>query len=120
MLARVVVSFACVLMMHLRPEQAGREAASPTGSTLLRHDIREMIRPRCGSCHTLSRPTAKPTAKPTALAVFDLTHDDWSATISIKQCEAFTKRLSSLRDDQRTLVQRFVKEEIEHRRQEGR
>ncbi|HEX5010705.1 MAG TPA: hypothetical protein VFY71_09905 [Planctomycetota bacterium] len=51
---------------------------------------REVIRSSCGTCHT----TSSPQANPKALAIYDLDHPDWGATMSRAQLESFRRRVA--------------------------
>ena len=115
MLARVVISFICAILIHLNGQQRRGIPLPPPGHNSLRNEVREMIRPQCGSCHT----STLPTAKQKAVAVFDLAKEDWPTTISEKRFEAFKRRLSSLDNSQKEKVDRFVQEEINHRAPAG-
>lgn len=87
---------------------AGGDTPPLAGSyASLGDEVRELIRPRCGSCHTSSLPTAKPGA----VKVFDLVHDRWAATMSEDELDSFASRLKNLPEAQRARVQRFVLEE---------
>src|SRR5262245_10175848 len=64
---------------------------------------REILRPRCGSCHT----TSSPQAIPKALAVYDLDRPDWGATLSRARIASFEKRIAGrtdLADDERAAL----------------
>ena len=77
----------------------------PAGQlSFLRNEVRELIRPECGSCHT----STLSTAKPGAVEVFDLVNDDWSATMSGEELNSFRKRLRKLDDSSRTKVEKLV------------
>ncbi len=72
----------------------------------LRDEIRELIRPHCGSCHTRGLSTAKPRA----LAIFDLTETDWPTRMNREQLEhSFTGRLGrSVPEERRASVVRLL------------
>jgi hypothetical protein len=75
---------------------------------LLRAEVREVIRPSCGSCHTSSLPTAKPKA----VAVFDLTRDDWSSSMTSEQLKSFAARSKDFREDARAKVDLLLAAEM--------
>jgi hypothetical protein len=58
----------------------------------LRAEVREIVRPDCGSCHTSGRATAKPKA----LEVFDLSRGDWSAEMNHEEIDSFRRRTRDL------------------------
>jgi hypothetical protein len=60
----------------------------------LSNEIREFIRPECGSCHTSSLPTAKPAA----LAIFDLAGDDWSAEMTKEEFGGLRSRARDINE----------------------
>ena len=78
---------------------------------LLRSNVREIIRPKCGSCHTSGLPTAK--AK--ALAVFDLKSDIWSTGMNEQQLRNFSNRLSDVQDSAKVKVAALLSAELEKR-----
>jgi len=63
--------------------------ATPAAAPLVDR-AREIIRSSCGTCHTASSPQANPKA----LAIYDLDHADWGATMSRTQLESFRKRVA--------------------------
>jgi hypothetical protein len=74
--------------------------------------VRTLIRPHCGSCHTGSLPSAKPKA----VAVFDLDTREFQARMTRAQLDAFIGRLSGKLDDAgQAVVRVFV--EVEKTRQ---
>jgi hypothetical protein len=79
----------------------------------MRDLVREIIRPRCGTCHT----STLATAKPGALAIFDLARDDWSAMITKEHFPGFERRLKSLEEPDRAMVSRLVQAELSGRLQ---
>lgn len=64
--------------------------------TALKNDVRELIRPTCGSCHTSSLATAKPGA----VRVFDLAKEDWSVNMSAEQLQSFKRRTTGDFDEE--------------------
>lgn len=84
----------------------------PIDTTLtLSEQVRIIIRPDCGSCHT----STLPTAKPGALRVFDLAKDAWAVTMSREQLESFQRRLRKLSRPARSKVEAFVDAEMKER-----
>jgi hypothetical protein len=75
--------------------QIERQSLPQDEWTILRNEVREIIRPDCGSCHTSSLATAKPGA----IRVFDLAKEDWAAIMSAKQLQKFKQRLSGGMDE---------------------
>ena len=73
----------------------------------LRKEVREIIRPSCGSCHT----STLPTAKPKAVAVFDLKSDDWSAGMTAAQLKGFEKRLDKFSESEKVKIGKLLSEE---------
>jgi hypothetical protein len=113
-LVRAVLLMSTLLMMQdVRPTD--RSMPSKRESMSLRDEVREIIRPRCGSCHT----STLPTAKPKAVAVFDLARDDWPRTMSVARLGKFEGRLSSLDDSLKSLVKQFVRDETARRNAPG-
>jgi hypothetical protein len=55
----------------------------------LREQVRALARPDCGSCHS----GVSASAKPAALAVFDLEAEDWAASMTRPQLDAFLSRI---------------------------
>jgi mono/diheme cytochrome c family protein len=78
---------------------------------VLRAEVREIIRPECGSCHT----STLPTAKPGAVAAFDLEKDDWSASMNAEQLHSFGKRLSDFKDSSRVQINKLISAELARR-----
>ena len=70
----------------------------------LRKEVREIIRPTCGSCHT----STIPTAKPKALAVFDLKNDDWSGRMTVSQLKGFDKRLDKFNPSEKSKINKLL------------
>ena len=113
-LVRAVLMMSALLMMRdVRPTE--RTTPSQRVSTSLRDDVREIIRPRCGSCHT----STLPTMKQKAVAVFDLAQDNWPNTMSASQLEKFKSRLRSLEDSLKIRVEQFVRDETTRRKARG-
>ena len=69
-----------------------------------REDAREILTTHCGTCHRSDLPTAK--AK--ALAVYDLTEEDWSARMSRPQLEDALGRLRKNGDVPKGEAERFA------------
>jgi hypothetical protein len=68
-------------------------------------EVAELVKPRCGSCHQASLPTASARA----VAVFDLDRRDWAAGLNARQLRAFLGRLGSKLDGAATArVRAFV------------
>jgi hypothetical protein len=84
-------------------------------STSLSHEIRDIIRPKCGSCHT----SILPSANPKACAVFDLAQGDWPTTMSKGHLQKFKNRLNGLTDSLKTKIDQFVKQETSLRKNSG-
>ena len=82
------------------------QMASPIAPANLSNDVREIIRPRCGSCHT----STLSTAKPKAVKVFDLAQENWAGTMSSQQLDKFLSRLNSLPESERSKVSKFVEQ----------
>lgn len=95
---------------------AAAHAASPTHSaktptrTLseLREKVREIISPRCGTCHT----STLPTAKPGAIKIFDLARDDWSSMITKDHFKGFERRLHDLNKRDGKMVSELIRTEL--------
>lgn len=87
----------------ITPEYASTETTASTDSSL-RDRVREIITPKCGSCHT----STLPTAKPKALKIFDLVRADWPSTMSARQLVAFNNRLNSLEKLEKEIIEKFV------------
>ena len=77
-------------------QQIKRQLRSQDGWTALRNEVRELIIPDCGSCHTSSLATAKPGA----IRVFDLAKEDWSASMSAEQLQGFQRRATGSVDEE--------------------
>ncbi len=77
-------------------QQIKRQLPSQEEWTTLRNEVRELIRPDCGSCHTSSLETAKPGA----IRVFDLVKEDWAASMSAEQLQGFQRRASGSVDEE--------------------
>jgi len=75
---------------------------------MLRKEVREMVRPGCGSCHTSSLPTAKPAA----VAVFDLAREDWSATMTPEHLKGFEGRSRDFHDPAKAKVDQLIAAEM--------
>ena len=75
---------------------------------MLRSEVRRIIRPGCGSCHTSSLRTAKPAA----LAVFDLARDDWSAEMTKQELSGLQSRTRDIRDTLALKVEALVAAEL--------
>jgi len=74
----------------------------------LRVEVRRIIRPGCGSCHT----TGLRTAKPAALAVFDLAQNDWSAPMTEAELCGLRSRTKDIRDTLAAKVEALVAAEL--------
>lgn len=105
----------CAGMMFWGVPHTERVSSPQGNSTSLRDEVREIVKPRCGSCHT----STLPTAKPKAVAVFDLARDDWPRTMSVARLGKFEGRLSSLDDSLKSLVKQFVRDETVRRKAPG-
>lgn len=81
----------------------------------LRQDVRSILRPGCGSCHT----TGLPTAKPAALAVFDFKEESWSAPMTIEELEGLAARSKDLGEVPRSKVELLVSAELARREPGG-
>ena len=77
----------------------------------LRKEVREIIRPTCGSCHT----STLPTAKPKAVAVFDLKNDDWSGKMTVSQMKGFDKRLDKFNPSEKSKINKLLDAELARR-----
>ncbi len=77
-------------------QQIKRQLRSLEEWTALKNEVRELIRPDCGSCHTSSLATAKPGA----IRVFDLVKEDWAASMSAEQLQGFQRRASGSVDEE--------------------
>lgn len=74
----------------------------------LADEVREIIRPACGSCHT----STLPTAKSDAVRIFDLVRDDWVEMMSTENLEGFRRRLDKFREPDRTKVIELVQRRL--------
>jgi mono/diheme cytochrome c family protein len=92
------------------------EPAIKKSSATLRDEVRQIIAPKCGSCHTSSLPTAKPGA----IKIFDLKRNDWPSTISSQQFEKFKGRLSGESDNIRKKIDKLVESELAQRKNSPR
>ena len=90
--------------------QTERLVHDPLPAATLSDEVREIIRPDCGSCHT----SILPTAKPGAVRVFDLVKSDWQEGMTFEQLEKFKGRLARLGESERQKVEELVT--IEQRR----
>jgi hypothetical protein len=86
-----------------------------TKTSSLRSEVRELIRPKCGSCHT----STLESANPKACSIFDLAKDNWPSTMSVRQLGRFQNRLNSLPDSLKREVAEFVKRELTLRNSPG-
>lgn len=111
----MIVSLLALAWAGDRIRPMNEDSACPVASASLRDEVREIIMPRCGSCHT----STLATAKPGAIAVFDLAHHEWPATMSIHQLERFEGRLKSLDDSLKAKIGEFVKTETASRKSSG-
>ena len=82
---------------------------------LLRKEVREMVRPGCGSCHT----STLPTAKSGAVAVFDLAREDWSASMTPEHLKGFAKRSRDFHDPAKAKVDQLLAAEMAKWEQKG-
>ena len=69
------------------------QAQAPEPRVVLREEARTLVERHCGECHVGTRPTARPGA----LAVFDLTEQDWSARMSARQLGSLQRRIGGRR-----------------------
>jgi hypothetical protein len=74
----------------------------------LRNDVKGILRPGCGSCHT----TGHPAAKPAALAVFDFSREDWSGHMSADQLQNLRHRSGSMADSLMTKLESLIAAEM--------
>jgi mono/diheme cytochrome c family protein len=89
-IAVTIVAAASSLTQGSVPAWSAPASPPPAaGAHDLREQVRELAKPRCGSCHQGSVSTAKPAA----LAVFDLDTADWSARMAPRQFDAFMGRM---------------------------
>ena len=79
----------------------------------LRRNVREIIRPRCGTCHT----STLTTAKPGAIRIFDLVRDDWSGMITREHFKGFKRRLRDLNESDGKMVSELIRTELSIRLQ---
>src|SRR5206468_9738194 len=114
-LTRLAAGLICAIWVCRDAPPVEHISAPASDLISLRNEVREIIRPKCGSCHTSSLPTAKPKA----VAVFDLTQEDWPGGMSARQLEKFKNRLSSLGDSLTRKVDEFVSNEIARRNTPG-
>ena len=68
------------------------QAQAPEPRVVLREEARALVERHCGKCHVGTRPTARPAA----LAVFDLTEQDWSSRMSARQLGSLQRRVGGL------------------------
>lgn len=87
--------------------QTAQLVSDPSRFMTLADEVRETIRPQCGSCHT----STFASARPGAVQVFDLVKADWSAGMSFAQLEKFRSRLARLDHSKRQRVEEFVRNE---------
>ena len=87
------------------------QAVSDGQLVSLRNDVKEIIRPECGSCHT----STLPTAKPGAVAAFDLVKDDWSGSMTTEQLQGFAKRTRDFSDSAKVKIDHLLAAEIAER-----
>ena len=73
----------------------------------LRKNVREIINPRCGSCHT----STLATAKPKAIKIFDLAREDWSGMITKDHFKGLERRLQDLNESDKKMVSEFIRAE---------
>jgi hypothetical protein len=79
----------------------------PFPAATLGDEVREIIRPECGSCHT----STLPTSKPGAVRVFDLVKSDWQEGMTSEQLEKFKRRVVHLGESARQKVEELVTRE---------
>ena len=84
---------------------------SESGLALLRSEVREIIRPTCGSCHT----STLPTAKPKAVVVFDLKNEDWSATMQVEQLKKVDTRIKDFSTTEKEKIDKLISAELARR-----
>lgn len=63
-------------------------------SRILSDQVREILLPDCGSCHTSSLPTSRPGA----VKVFDFAMENWSSTMTHQQLDGLARRTISKYD----------------------
>lgn len=115
--ALATISWACVATATKdsgaeRPQPAAAEPA-PTAPITPHEDplstmARDALVPACGTCHRSDLPTAVPGA----LAVFDLTRDDWWLTIRPEQYDGLLSRArgsNSIPEEDKTAIETFVR-----------
>lgn len=90
-----------------RQQQQLPAAQTVISSSNVSNDVREIIRPRCGSCHT----STLSTAKPGAVKIFDIAHEQWASTMTVAQLDKFKTRLNSLPENERSKIAEFVQQE---------
>lgn len=110
LIARGFVGGVCCVCLCGDGQTAGL-ASYPVPPTTLAAEVREIIRPQCGSCHT----STLASARPGAVQVFDLVKADWSAGMSSAQLEKFRSRLARLDHSKRQRVEEFVRNEQQKR-----
>jgi hypothetical protein len=105
MLRLTIILFVALLWAGF---QEPNELAAKREGTSSTNEVREIIRPKCGSCHT----STSPSANPRACSVFDLAQDKWQARMNVEQLGKFQNRLTSLPDSLKMKIDKFVKREI--------
>ena len=99
-----------VCLLGSMPEQMKTDSSNLTKSQFsqisLNKEVREIIRPQCGSCHT----STLPTAKPGALKVFDLVRDQWLSTASTKQLGSFLSRTKNFPEEERAKIAHLIEQ----------
>ncbi len=107
--ARCLVLLASSPLLFLLSCETVRPVPVPPDElTILRAEVRLMIKQGCGSCHT----TSLPTAKPAALAVFDLAKEDWSAEMTEQELNGFRRRTRDYGDPLAQKVEALVAAEL--------
>lgn len=86
-------------------------AVSDEDLATLRQEVRSILRPGCGSCHT----TGLPTAKPDAIAAFDFRDEAWSSPMTIEELEGLASRSKELGEVPRSKIELLVGAEIARR-----
>jgi len=107
-----LISFLFVAAMAGCSEQQAEGISLPDDDlAALRSEVRSLLKPGCGSCHTASLPTAKPAA----VAVFDFLKDDWSSGMTVSQLKGLSSRSSGFAEGPRSKVDLLVSAEMARR-----
>ena len=107
-----LIGLLCEMFTCCSPHPIEQKPIPIERAIALKDEVREIIRPDCGKCHTSSLPTAKPKA----VQVFDLDKPEWASTMSVHQLEKFGNRLNGLSDTLKSKVMEFVGTEMARRR----